>query len=198
MSPILSEVDASCFPTLPCRPCLTHHRAYRSRRSRQTTSVCLRCSARRLRLMRVVEQGLCASSTPSFSQSSTAKSSIKISCSQMPKTSANLVRPAAAYHGSLAAQLIAHHAVYYNDIPVGTICCRLETTDGSTKLYLMTMGVLAVCHQTLVSANEPSDNQTALSLAGTWLSEPAADHHRRQCPPETEDRLHIPSRPSLQ
>ncbi|TCD71254.1 hypothetical protein EIP91_011732 [Steccherinum ochraceum] len=33
--------------------------------------------------------------------------------------------------------------VYYNDIPVGTICCRLETTDGITKLYLMTMGVLA-------------------------------------------------------
>ncbi|EGN99817.1 hypothetical protein SERLA73DRAFT_180040 [Serpula lacrymans var. lacrymans S7.3] len=33
--------------------------------------------------------------------------------------------------------------VYYNDVPVGTICCRLETTDGVTKLYLMTMGVLA-------------------------------------------------------
>ena len=34
--------------------------------------------------------------------------------------------------------------VYYNDIPVGTICCRLETVDGKTRLYLMTMGVLAV------------------------------------------------------
>ncbi|KAI0930285.1 hypothetical protein AcW1_009020 [Taiwanofungus camphoratus] len=33
--------------------------------------------------------------------------------------------------------------IYYNDIPVGTICCRLETADGHTKLYLMTMGVLA-------------------------------------------------------
>jgi len=33
--------------------------------------------------------------------------------------------------------------VYFNDVPVGTICCRLETKDGQTKLYLMTMGVLA-------------------------------------------------------
>ncbi|GLB37632.1 putative acetyltransferase (GNAT) domain containing protein [Lyophyllum shimeji] len=33
--------------------------------------------------------------------------------------------------------------VYYNDIPVGTICCRLETKDDEVKLYLMTMGVLA-------------------------------------------------------
>jgi len=33
--------------------------------------------------------------------------------------------------------------IYYNDIPVGTICCRMETVDGQTKLYLMTMGVLA-------------------------------------------------------
>ncbi|KAH8107912.1 acyl-CoA N-acyltransferase [Cristinia sonorae] len=35
--------------------------------------------------------------------------------------------------------------VYYNDIPVGTVCCRLETNPqgGPTKLYLMTMGVLA-------------------------------------------------------
>ncbi|KAI0785620.1 acyl-CoA N-acyltransferase [Abortiporus biennis] len=33
--------------------------------------------------------------------------------------------------------------VYYNDVPVGTICCRLETIGEETKLYLMTMGVLA-------------------------------------------------------
>jgi hypothetical protein len=36
--------------------------------------------------------------------------------------------------------------VYYNDIPVGTICCRLETKDSVTHLYLLTMGVLAVRH----------------------------------------------------
>ncbi|KAF5351788.1 hypothetical protein D9756_007539 [Leucocoprinus leucothites] len=33
--------------------------------------------------------------------------------------------------------------VYYNDIPVGTICCRLENKNDQTHLYLMTMGVLA-------------------------------------------------------
>ncbi|KAG7098788.1 hypothetical protein E1B28_000695 [Marasmius oreades] len=33
--------------------------------------------------------------------------------------------------------------VYYNDVPVGTICCRIESKDGEDNLYLMTMGVLA-------------------------------------------------------
>ena len=60
---------------------------------------------------------------------------------------------------SLSAGPSVDHAcpVYYNDIPVGTICCRLETVDGKTRLYLMTMGVLAVsgtrpCHP-IVSLN---------------------------------------------
>ncbi|KAI0254001.1 acyl-CoA N-acyltransferase [Lactifluus subvellereus] len=33
--------------------------------------------------------------------------------------------------------------IYYNDIPIGTICCRLETKDSVSHLYLLTMGVLA-------------------------------------------------------
>ncbi|EPQ57529.1 acyl-CoA N-acyltransferase [Gloeophyllum trabeum ATCC 11539] len=34
--------------------------------------------------------------------------------------------------------------IYYNDVPVGIICSRLEPQPGGTaKLYLMTMGVLA-------------------------------------------------------
>ncbi|VDB92008.1 unnamed protein product [Peniophora sp. CBMAI 1063] len=33
--------------------------------------------------------------------------------------------------------------VYYNDIPIGSICCKLETQDGKDQLYLQTMGVLA-------------------------------------------------------
>ncbi|PPQ99441.1 hypothetical protein CVT24_005248 [Panaeolus cyanescens] len=42
-----------------------------------------------------------------------------------------------------AEQLITKYLVYYNDIPVGTICCRQETVDGQNVLYLMTMGILA-------------------------------------------------------
>ena len=36
--------------------------------------------------------------------------------------------------------------VYYNDIPVGTVCARLEKgmKEGEQRLYLMTMGILAV------------------------------------------------------
>ncbi|TRM69445.1 acyl-CoA N-acyltransferase [Schizophyllum amplum] len=33
--------------------------------------------------------------------------------------------------------------VYYNDVPVGTVCCRIETEGDDTSLYIMTMGVLA-------------------------------------------------------
>ncbi|KZV88077.1 N-acetyltransferase NAT13 [Exidia glandulosa HHB12029] len=35
--------------------------------------------------------------------------------------------------------------LYYNDIPVGTVCCRIENdaASGASKLYIMTMGVLA-------------------------------------------------------
>lgn len=36
--------------------------------------------------------------------------------------------------------------MYFNDIPVGTVCCRIQKGDheGEAKLYLMTMGILAV------------------------------------------------------
>ncbi|KAI0329424.1 acyl-CoA N-acyltransferase [Cubamyces sp. BRFM 1775] len=33
--------------------------------------------------------------------------------------------------------------IYYNDIPVGTMCCRIEVKDDQAKLYLMTLAVLA-------------------------------------------------------
>jgi ribosomal protein S18 acetylase RimI-like enzyme len=33
--------------------------------------------------------------------------------------------------------------VYYNDIPVGTIACRLENKDSTVSLYCMTMAILA-------------------------------------------------------
>jgi len=33
--------------------------------------------------------------------------------------------------------------IYYNDVPVGTFCSKLETEKGRTSVYLMTMGILA-------------------------------------------------------
>jgi hypothetical protein len=51
-------------------------------------------------------------------------------------------------------------AVYFNDIPVGTACSRIErgNHDGEAKLYMMTMGVLAVCRlrRTTFGAGHPS------------------------------------------
>ena len=36
--------------------------------------------------------------------------------------------------------------VYFNDIPVGAVCSRIETNDSTkeSRLYIMTMGILAV------------------------------------------------------
>lgn len=45
---------------------------------------------------------------------------------------------------SMSTALLTRCAVYYQDIPVGTICCRLESHEKQAKLYIMTMGVLAV------------------------------------------------------
>jgi hypothetical protein len=42
----------------------------------------------------------------------------------------------------------SHHSdlstVYYNDVPVGTFCSKIEAENGRISLYLMTMGILAV------------------------------------------------------
>ncbi|KAI0320912.1 N-acetyltransferase NAT13 [Amylostereum chailletii] len=43
----------------------------------------------------------------------------------------------------LATPYAPSTSAYYNDIPVGTICCRMEAKDGIAHLYLLTMGVLA-------------------------------------------------------
>lgn len=32
---------------------------------------------------------------------------------------------------------------YYNDIVVGAVCCRIDTTDNQRRLYIMTLGCLS-------------------------------------------------------
>lgn len=34
-------------------------------------------------------------------------------------------------------------SAYYNDIVVGAVCCRIDTTNGKRRLYIMTLGCLA-------------------------------------------------------
>jgi N-alpha-acetyltransferase 50 len=33
-------------------------------------------------------------------------------------------------------------AAYYNDIVVGAVCCRIDMTESSRRLYIMTLGCL--------------------------------------------------------
>ena len=49
--------------------------------------------------------------------------------------------------------------VYYNDIPVGTVCARLEkgAREGEQRLYLMTMGILAVRYLAPIALPSLSD-----------------------------------------
>lgn len=32
---------------------------------------------------------------------------------------------------------------YFNDIVVGAVCCRIDTSDNQRRLYIMTLGCLA-------------------------------------------------------
>lgn len=51
--------------------------------------------------------------------------------------------------------------VYCNDIPVGAVCSRIETNDATkeAKLYIMTMGILAV---RFIVSHDPCLNSTVL------------------------------------
>jgi hypothetical protein len=85
--------------------------------------------------------------------------------------------------------------VYFNDVPVGTICCRLEAKDGQTKLYLMTMGVLAV--STIMSAEMFEINANVLleALPGSTVRLPNARANFRGCvfSQKAENQSHIPA-----
>ena len=63
-------------------------------------------------------------------------------------------------------------AVYFNDIPVGTTCSRIEkgSQDGEAKLYMMTMGVLAVRRTSFASFRNGRQRPTILSIFETESS----------------------------
>jgi ribosomal protein S18 acetylase RimI-like enzyme len=35
------------------------------------------------------------------------------------------------------------YSAYYNDVVVGGVCCRIDTTEDQRRLYIMTLGCLA-------------------------------------------------------
>lgn len=65
--------------------------------------------------------------------------------------------------------------IYFNDIPVGIICCRLENKDDQTHLYVMTMGVLApyrsrgLGSQSLQSVLEAAENHAKPKIQKIYL-----------------------------
>jgi hypothetical protein len=70
---------------------------------------------------------------------------------------------------------------------VGSICCRLENKDDKTKLYLMTMGVLAVslgALQIILIHNIPK----AISLQVLGIAELGLDSCIRNRPRKAQDR----------
>lgn len=73
--------------------------------------------------------------------------------------------------------------VYYNDIPIGTMCCRIETKDGEAKLYLMTLAVLAVSLTHIAISPTPipisfvpRPPSAAVPFPGYRFAEPPASH----------------------
>ena len=92
-------------------------------------------------------------------------------------------------------------AVYYNDIPVGTMCCRVEEKDGQAKLYLMTLAVLAVSQSHIVISRMSTPifpHLAALSFERHWISESATSYRRRGRAHEAEDHRDLPPRPGLE
>ena len=88
-------------------------------------------------------------------------------------------------------------AVYYNDIPVGTICCRIETKDNTSHLYLLTMGVLAVRPDCCSAHGFGADSFLAISIS--WHRFIYLRCHLASCcySYETQNLSHISPRPSF-
>ena len=45
--------------------------------------------------------------------------------------------------GSTPDHILYVLSAYFNDIVVGAVCCRVDTTDNKKRLYIMTLGALA-------------------------------------------------------
>lgn len=72
---------------------------------------------------------------------------------------------------------------------VGTVCCRLETKDDQTNMYLMTMGILAV-RRALLTSFFLTNSGTALSIQRHWISMPGVGNiccHRSNEAKNTQD-----------
>ena len=60
-------------------------------------------------------------------------------------------------------------SVYYNDIPIGTICCRIEAKENVHHLYLLTMGILAVRPDWVLSTvSVLISSHVSLALSISW------------------------------
>jgi hypothetical protein len=96
----------------------------------------------------------------------------------------------------LSAKPIAP-AVYYNDIPVGTICCRIEASDNTNHLYLLTMGVLAVRPDCSSALRFGADNFLAVSIAWRRFIHLRCHLASRRCSYGTQYLSHLSSCPSF-
>ena len=96
-------------------------------------------------------------------------STTRISCSPRLNHSASSVRLVDNRIGVLSH--MSRKLVYYNDVPVGNICCRLENKE----LYLTTLGILAVRHHLdLYRSDGMTFASQSLIDAGNWALKPCS------------------------
>lgn len=72
------------------------------------------------------------------------------------------------------------NVVYFNDVPVGNICCRLENKE----LYLTTLGILAVSRHFSLDGPDALIGSALQSLIdpGSWALKPCSASSRQHLP----------------
>jgi hypothetical protein len=88
-------------------------------------------------------------------------------------------------------------AVYYNDVPVGTICCRVETKDSTSHLYLLTMGVLAVRPDCSTAHRFGANSFLAIPISRHWFVYRRCHLEGCRYSYKTQNLSHISPRPSF-